>query len=305
MEEPILTGKRKRKCRITFEVPHKTIYSDIVSMPDPMLLGSTIHYHNYSDVTLYMQITGSASSPWSGSTVNLGSLASGSNTYANLDNFMSRTKPAAATVESVMFTLKGYSDSGYTTLLYTFNRDITVIFLKSDDGSWTTDFLDNFDDGTVQGWAAVAETSLTSSTLAVATDYVLSVSYSAKMTSTFTGSSYPATTISRLYKSFTTPNKDAIYAVINCRVSRAGGYDTGYLYILTVKISDTFLSRLGVVLTGADRIPKDKWVRIVVPLAKNTTAELRIALTHTHGEYGGTHSDDAYVWLDDFKLISK
>lgn len=290
--------------------PKRTIYRDIVNLPNPVKLGLTIRYFNHDDVGLYFQITGSGAGYTFG-TVNLGLLASGTDTYRNLDEFASRAKPSPTDLpngekeENITLILKAYTDSGYTNLKWTFERVVTVHWINSADPSFTLDVLNNFDDGTTQGWAAVNETANTSSTVAVVTDYVLSAPYSLRMRSAYTGLSYPFTTISRLYKSFTTPNRDIIYAIFDVRVSRAGGYDTGYLYELKALRNGTLLIQLGVTLTGADRIPHDKWIRMVVPLPKNVTVELRITLKHSHGEYYGSYSDDAYVWLDDFKIISK
>ena len=56
--------------------PKRTIYRDIVNLPDPAKFGLTIRYFNYDDVGLYFQITGSATGYTFG-TVNLGLLASG------------------------------------------------------------------------------------------------------------------------------------------------------------------------------------------------------------------------------------
>ena len=131
---------------ISMKVIPRTIYTDIVAMPDPMLLGITIHYYNHADENLYMKIFIEGPNPWSSNSVALDLLNSGSNSYINLDNFTSRTKPTSATTEVLTLTLRGYSDSEYSTLMYEFSRSLTVVFIKSDDGTWTTDFLNNFDD---------------------------------------------------------------------------------------------------------------------------------------------------------------
>lgn len=298
------------------EIYPKTIYTDIVNMPDPMMLGITIHYYNHADENLYMKIFIEGPSPWTPNALNLGLLNSGANAYVNLDNFTSRTKPTSAITEVLTLTLKGYSDSGYTNLLYTFSRSLTIVFIKSDDGSWTTDVVNNFDDGTVQGWAAVAEQNNDNGfpTIAVATDYVLSTPYSCKMTQKYTKyytlNDLVAQVRSRLYKSFSTPNKTQVFAIINIRISgtfNAGTYEVYQKNLKIQKDSDVlvFLGRnYDTVLN--DYVPKNKWIRIVVPLPANTTIQLKIVQEVLFKSYyTGSQALYAWLWLDDFKIISK
>ena len=293
----------------------KTIYTDIVGMPDPILLGITVHYYNHSDVNLYMKMFIDGPSPWSSNAVELGLLNSGSNTYINLDNFTSRTKPASATTEALTLTLRGYSDAGYSILLYEFTRSLTVVFIKSDDGSWTTDFLNNFDGGTVEGWdiQTVLDGGL-SPTRAIATDYLLSTPYSLKGDGYSNWNGNPQTTWGQQLK------------ILN---------DANELVHLG----------LGALIQGAATgIPRNKWMRIVVPLPVNTTFTLKIfvggawtnanytktmsfqlfknfttpnkttvyAIINIRINYGGIHftppeaaQGSIYIWLDDFKIISK
>jgi hypothetical protein len=106
--------------------------------------------------------------------------------------------------------------------------------------------------------------------------------------------------IASFYKSFTTPNKDKVFAVIDLRVAKS---DTDYINYIRV-IHDTtllvHLGRLDKALT--DYVPVNKWMRIVVPLPKNTTLEIRIRVARYRTV---TPTTEGYMWLDDFKLISK
>lgn len=276
----------KNKISFTHNLP-KTIYSDVVDMPDPMLLGITIHYYNHSDSTLYMKIFGSGSG-WSSNSVEMGSLTSGNNDYCNLDNFLSRTKPASATTETIMLTLKGYSDAGYTTEVYSFSRSVTVIFIKSDDGTWTTDYNDNFDDGTVQGWSHDADSG--TSGLSVVSDFVLSPPYSIRLS----GENINPTMV-YIYKSITTPNRATVYAIANVRLY----VSTSFMRCLQVKNSDTVLLQLGKdTKASATLIPISKWMRIVVPLPTNTVVDLRY-------RFRINWITIAYMHFDDFKVVSK
>lgn len=289
---------------INLQVHPKTIYSDIVSMPDPMLLGVTIHYYNHSDGTLYMKIFGSGTG-WSSNSVALGALGTGTNNYYNLDNFLSRAKPAAATTETITLTLKGYSDAGYTTELYSFSRTVTVIFIKSDDGTWTEDFSDNFNDGTVQGWAIVPVAPTASATVAVATDYVLSTVYSLKasIVGNLAGSDAERIISAYTHKTFATPNKTTVYAIINFRYAKGGASVAGKGIYL--KNDATILITLGLPWlnsVAADTFPLNKWCRCVVPIPANTSVKIVVLYSFCH-YFKAVVTD--YSWLDDFKIISK
>lgn len=277
----------KMKNKIDLKVIPRTIYTDIVDLPDPVLLGVTIHYYNHSDGTLYMKIFGSGTG-WNSNSVELGALTTGTNNYYNLDNFLSRTKPASATTETITLTLKGYSDAGYTTEVYSFSRTVTVIFIKSDDGSWTTDYDNNFDDGTVQDWAQYLGWA---ADFGVKTDYVLSAPYSLGFASTHTGT---------LYGSSICLLRDTILLI---QLGKYGATDSSWL------------------------IPKDKWLRLVVPLPKSSSFTLYLRISYyAGGTYFGCsknittsdrdtnyaiinirihHSGQIFGRLDDFKIISK
>ncbi len=291
--------------------PKRTIYRDIVNLPDPVKLGLTIRYFNHDDVGLYFQITGSAPG-YTFNTVNLGLLASGADAYANLDEFASRAKPSPSDLpngekdENITLILKAYTDSAYTNLKWTFERVVTVHWINSADPAWTVDVLNNFDDGTTQGWAAARETDIGIAYTEVRTDYVLSPPYSCG----FHGQTEGTTAIrfrSRFYKSFTTPNKDKVFAILNLRyqiIPEPDGW--GYGKNLRIQNGDTILVYLGKPYDTVlqDYFPRNKWIRIVVPLPKNTTVEVRVvveSISKNVGYYPNHH----IINFDDFKIISK
>jgi len=272
----------------------RSIYGDLVSLPDPLKLGLTVRIFNYDSVTLYMKVDG-YNAAWTFTTNDLGLLASGANLYRVLDQFGSRAKPAAQTLESITVRLRAYTDAGYTVLKWTYERVVNVVLIKSDDGSWTQDELDNFDDGTVQGWACLTEGSGGSS-LAVSTDFVLSPPWALRMNTQ--GTAMGQTIRGRLYKSFTTANRPTVYAIFDIR-NRKG---------VDCSISYAYFSQNGTILVWIDttdtyNVPLDKWMRIVVPLPGNTLLELRIV------QNGRTNAYSTQPWirlyLDDFRLISK
>jgi len=285
--------------------PKRTIYRDIVNLPDPVKLGLTIRYFNFDDVGLYMQITGSGTGYTFG-TVNLGLLASGTDAYINLDEFASRAKPTVAQLpngemeENITLTLKAYTDSGYTTLKWTFERVVTVHWINSADATWTVDVLNNFDDGTVQGWATVNELNA-APTLQVSTDYVLSVPYSLRMD--LGGGFGVVQNRARIYKSFATPNKDKVYAIIDIRNSASALAGYTWANVVYVRKNSDVLIQIGKTVAGDNThhyMSFNKWIRLVVPLPKNVTIEIQIAY-EVCTQNPGTKS----LWLDDFRIISK
>jgi hypothetical protein len=290
-----------------------------VNLPNPVKLGLTIRYFNYDNVDLYFQITGSGPG-YTFATVNLGLLASGANAYINLDEFASRARPSPSDLpngekeENITLILKAYTDSNYTNLKWTFERVVTVHWINSADPAWTVNMLNNFDDGTVQGWAVANESGNYSGypTIGVATDYVLSPPYSCKMTQTYYSASYGtrAQLRARLYKTVTTPDKDVVYAIFDIRVStnKIIEAQTTRSKNLRIQKDSEVLIFLGKPYdtVNADYIPENKWVRIVIPLPKNVTIELRIV--HEYSVYvlsTGYNYYSGFVWLDDFKIISK
>jgi hypothetical protein len=294
--------------------PLRTIYHDIASLPDPVVQAITVRYFNYDDVSLYFKITGSGTG-YTFTPANLGLLASGANAYKNLDAFASRARPTSAQLpngemgESIVLTLMAYTDSGYTNLKWTFNRTVTVIWLNSGDAAFTVDVLNNFDDGTVQGWATKKLSGFVTAVISVAGDYVLSPACSLKDTAAISG----WTSDTRWLKYIEIINGTTAIILIHC----------GQLYD-------------GV---QANYVPINRWIRIVVPLPPNTTLELQIAydeLDALDGTIGNVESKNCfyksfttanksevyaiidvrlsktdallsytYMWIDDFKIISK
>ena len=284
--------------------PPRTIYEDIVNLPDPVKLGITIRAFNYDDVGLYFQVTAQCSG-WTFETENLGLVGSGADIYRNLDEFGSRAKPTSETEQIIKLILKAYTDAGYSNLKWTYERNITIVFIKSDDPSYTVDELDNFDDGTVQGWGAVTE-SARNVVREVVTDYVLSASYSLQMRQWGTiAETYEER--ARLYKSFITPDKSVVYAIIDVRTGHEA--DSGGAWIrnkyIEVRRDGTVLVHVGKLFNTvqADDFPPDKWIRIVVPLPPNTTIEVQVA--HSVCAHVTATNLSAYLWMDDFKIISK
>jgi len=284
--------------------PKRSIYSDLVNLPDPVYLGLTVRIFNYDAVILYMQVDGYATG-WTFTTNNLGSLASGANLYQNLDNFGYRAKPAAALSQTITVRLRAYTDAGYTNLKWTFERVIDIVFIKSDDGSWTQDFLNNFDDGTVQGWAVANETGNDSGypKVWVVSEYCLSTPNSLRMDQLRTSSA--GNVRGRYYKSFTTPDRPNVYGIFDIRLWPQRTNAACYSVAVEYRKGSDILVHLGKELgnyTSGHKLPTQKWMRIVAPLPQNQTIEIQIAFESV---YYATVNGYGCCHLDDFKIISK
>jgi len=260
-----------------------------------------VRIFNYDSVGLYMRVDAYASG-WTFTTNDFGLVASGTDIYRLIDQFGNRAKPAAATTQSITVRLRAYTDAGYTTLKWTFERVVEVVFIKSDDGSWTQDFLNNFDDGTVQGWAVAAEYGQEGGypTIAVYTDYVLSPAYSLGWV---TASILNVTGASRCYKSFVTPNRNNVFAIFDIRYRNLTYWGLKNLRFRTDGASPVTLVFLGrpADVAALNYVTGNRWLRVVVPLPKNTTVVVQMFAEHYHP----TDATRSRIYMDDFRIISK
>jgi hypothetical protein len=282
--------------------PSRTLYRDIVNLPNPALLGITAHYFNHDSVTLYFQITG-AGAGYTFGTVNLGSLAAGTDAFQDIDSFGSRALPTPSQLtngemdEYVTLTLNAYTDAGYSNLKWTFTRTVDIHWINSADPSFTLDALNNFDDGTFDGWAAGNNGDpYTIFSAALATNYVLSPPYSLELTAeTPAGSSVTSNPVYWAYKQFTTPNATKAFAIIDMRNDISG---IAVLQNVQVLIGSTVY----VEVVNTSGIIQTKWIRMVIPLPMNTTFTIYIQASGT-----STGNTDRlwHSWLDDLKIIHK
>jgi len=259
--------------------PKRTIYRDIVNLPDPVLLGLTVRYFNYDDVDLYFKVTGSAVGYTFG-TVNLGLLADGTDAYINLDEFASRAKPTVETEEIITITLKAYTDAAYTNLKWTFNREVHVQFINSNDAAYTTDYSNTFDDGTVQEWAG------NGTDFGVATDYVLSAPYSLKQTGVY---GYP------LYPTYDILIDDAILIKIGGTSQSTNPYNKWIRIIVPLPSSSAFTLTVRVTMAG---LYSYRFYKAITTPSRNAIYAIIDCRAN-----GGTVTTT--MWMDDFKIISK
>jgi len=282
--------------------PPRTIYDDLVNMPDPIKMSLTVRIFNYDDVGLYMRVD-AYNSAWTFNSYNAGLLGSGLNMYYSMDRMGQRAKPPSETTEVITVRLRAYTDAGYTILKWTFTRSVTITLIKSDDGSWTQDMLNDFDDGTTQGWSYTFEygSGMGTGWFKAYTDYVLSPPYSLNLKGY--GSGDPCGW--SIWKSITTPNRENVFAIFDIRWARstvAGGELMGYLKRMEIRKDSDVLLYVGRAHddVAVDYVPNHRWIRVVVKLPKNSTFTLK-AFMDAHRIAGWF----LYTWLDDFKIISR
>jgi hypothetical protein len=275
--------------------PKRSIYRDLPNLPDPVLLGMTMRFFNNDAITLYFKAKG-AGTGYTFTETTLGSLVAGTDAYINIDAFASRAKPAVETDEIVTVTLDAYSDAGYTVLKWTFSRDIHVVFINSSNVKYTVT-ENNFDDGTVQGWAITAGIGAAGVVQAVATDYVLSNPYALRGIITKSGT---ATDVVWYHsKTFNTP-AGTTYAVINVRAHASGTL----CYLRSIRISNgtETLIQLGVYSSAnAEAVPDDIWMRIVLLLPASAAVDLRI---YCYWRVNTASSRIVSFNMDDIRIVS-
>lgn len=279
--------------------PH-SILTDLVNLPDPLIMSLIVAIYNYDGVQLWMRVDG-WDAAWSFTTNNLGALGSGLNMTRRLDAFGSRPKPAAETTETINVRLRAYTDAGYTNLKWTYTRTIEVLFIKSDDGSWTVYYDNDFDDGTLQGWSGAGEAgNVGGFSIAVANDFVLSPPWSARAQIALANAGENRF---RMSKDITTPNRNRVYGILNVRLSTTEPAHDYCKHVLVRQGAGNQILFDGQPYTASasDDIPRNTWLRIVVALTKNMTFNLQIAFDYYDDGWGGT----VRAWQDDFLVISK
>lgn len=300
-----------------------TIYCDYadsgsVPMVLPLMIGIVIHYYNHSSQNLYMKVEGTGPTGWTTGSKTLGLLNSGSNKYRTLDNLIKRNKPSGEVTENITLTLKGYSDAGYSSLVYQYSREITVVFFDSDDGSWTLDDADDFDSGSVEGWSAINElnndtgmgypTCLIDGFGPVLSTAPLNWQALCMTQRVRIGGPVYRECRGRLQKTINTPNKNKVYAVLNIWVDAVPN-PAYWCYIQYVKIMEDskVLAYFGVPCCNeGEGLPQDQWFKVIVPLTPNATVDLKIVVDG-YG-YHDTHANSIcyyYTWIDALKFISK
>jgi len=129
-------------------VVDRNIYIDLHRLPDPIRYLFGIEIWNQSFVTLWFRFI-QTNPNWSPSSVDLGSVAPGARGYFVVE--LSRPLPTADLTEDMPITIEAYLDSAYTQLATSISETVTCYLEYTENWPWVN--IDNFDDGTWQGWA--------------------------------------------------------------------------------------------------------------------------------------------------------
>jgi len=264
----------------TVNIVDPDIYADIVEFADSSWK-PYLKITNNEQQTLYYQVKPkpAATQPprYTINTTDLGSIANGATTeFTNWAGIActAANKPAAADIpsggvlsETCYLRVEAYTDSAYTTSFGYADFNIVFKWIDSASAGWTVVDTDDFDDGTVQGWAG--------DNAAVVSDVYRSAPYSLR-------TSGPRDTWISHYKSFTTGAVSNAFAILYYRRNEEGGE-------IEIRIGGVAKYKFTLPIHGV-------WFKIVVPIPTNATNELRIRMW-------GKGVYDVYAWLDNVKVI--
>ena len=272
-------------------------YMDIVNMPLSIDVSFGVQIYNYTAMTLWFTAKGSGAG-WSwASAKQLGSIGPGSNKIFNIKSLGTRSKPSNAVDDDITITFNAYSDSGYTNQVGgDYNINITYHWIDSI-GMTLLD-LDDFDDGTLEGWSIEAHWS----SFAINTSYVLSPPNSALAQKNYTGS-IEDTAILR--KTFNVPSCSEAFLIVNFKF---GVYDNPpypqdfWVKEVQIRKETSIIVRTGndphIIKRHAAGTQYTNWFRMVAPMTPNESASYKIAVPYRiYGDYW------IRMWLDDIKAV--
>jgi len=270
-----------------------TYYTDIAPIVGAnMLFGYQQYSLNQEVATKYYKIEGITSGGgWTPQAAQqLGAIASGTGTRFNVPDFMQRTTPASPVTEDITLRISRYPDNTYTDPPEAIaDRVVTHKFIDS--GAMTLLNLDNFDDGTVQGWTLTQQES-GYFTMGVDSTYHISPAYSLRMRGRNTWSSAWRTKWGRASKPFVVPSASEAYLVINVMVRKTGA---SVHYTFAIYNNGVIVAELN---PSDNQIIFDKWMRLVIPLETGITNAIDL-----HHYVGITDTKLTYIYFDDLKIV--
>jgi len=212
------------------------VFIDLNFLPSTVTYTFMLTIKNQSPQTLYFKVVlnvpnWSVSSPSGGA---LGSVNAGSS--ANFNVVVARANPGAETTDSGTMVVEAYTDSGYTNKVGSASLPVTITFENTE--AWTNVEIDNFDDGTSQGWSGGTVTS--------------ELSIEAGGYSYWTGEVFAATTEKSISKSVTLPAgskaRITFYFVLKGR-NTYSSTQTAYLNYIKLLVNNVEVSRMGTVIS--------------------------------------------------------
>lgn len=130
-------------------------YIDMKWLADPINHLWRLFVRNQSNQTLYFKLFNAIPNWDFGTSLpgsdekELGAIGAGGSGYYNID--MVREVPVGEIYDDGNFTLKAYTDAGYSNEIASADKFVTIDI--QDIENWTDVTIHDFDDGTVQGWS--------------------------------------------------------------------------------------------------------------------------------------------------------
>ena len=139
---------------INIDIDPEVVVS-ITDLPDPFTFNLLLSITNNENQDLYFRATlVNPPAGYSNYTKNLGLISAGGSALKLYS--LTRSKPALTDgeyTEALTVRVEAYTDSAYSNLYATKDIQVTVTYIDHKDPAFTVIDVDNFDDGTVEGWA--------------------------------------------------------------------------------------------------------------------------------------------------------
>lgn len=296
------------KPKIVATLDPNPIHMDIRALPSIVTLNMALIVTNLDVVPLYLKVRAVATG-WSFTTKTLGRVGVTETVQFYLENWGTRSKPSNEVTDVVTVTFDAYYDESYLIKRGETSTTFNVHFIDSSSPEWTVDALNNFDDGTPQGWTG----SVTYGVYSIGVDgtYKRSPPYSLRVQNydyygrTGCYTYYPEI---RLWKQFTTPDRDEIYAIFDILLryqSAVADLWTKYVMFLFNSNMNSMIGRpFDTVKTSY--VSWDKWIRVLSPLPKNLTTTVKLNLMmYNHRASNWVANEYRWLYMDDFKIISR
>lgn len=280
----------------------RTIYTDIVSLPNPLELGITVRIYNWYNATLYFILT-MAGSGWTfaSSPYTVGAIGAGGSLTIPYDEAGTFATPAGETTELLTFTLTAYTDAGYSNLYATYVKTVTIVMLKSDDGSWTVDDTDDFEGGTYEDWVTVNDGGQWDG-VAMSLEHSPVLSGTHCMRVFMMDNGFWGDLCGGAGKTWTTPAaRDECYVIINVRFRSHPTWPIGSFDNIIIRVNGVRTLFVGRIYpTAGINIPQNRYMRFVVPVPYDSTPLVEVV---GQCSSGGTRACDFF--FDYCQLISR
>jgi len=256
------------------------LYIDTADLPDPFSINIPLCITNNESITLYFKaVLVNPPADYTVTEATLGSVGAGSS--ACFVATFRRYKPSLVDgeyQETVTLRVEAYTDDAYTDLYGYIDIDITIVFIDHTDPAWSVVDIDNFDQGSEEGWAITEKTidaafEDTCWILDIKSDHYISSPYSL-------GCDGEASPPRIIYKDFD-----------------LSAYSKAFIVIHIYRVDDFALAigdQLVIPRAISRLLPSSKWIRLVHKLPTGTTVRVAFHFSLNSGNR-----------LDDIIVIAK